>query len=114
MQPPACCFNVRNGLKSPTDFRTVMWLLLAFQSCCLTSLFLHLESEYFRTILQAYHVEEMIQATGDIGTQWILDLRNGTVKEGCIPEDWKVSVVLPIYKGKVTQRSVDLIEKLNC
>ena len=36
----------------------------------------------------------------DIGTQWILDLCNGTVKEGSIPEDWKSSVVLPIYKGK--------------
>jgi len=22
------------------------------------------------------------------------------VKEGCIPEDWKSSVILPIYKGK--------------
>jgi len=22
------------------------------------------------------------------------------VKEGCIPEDWKSTVVLPIYKGK--------------
>ena len=43
---------------------------------------------------------EMIQATGDTGTQWILDLCNGIVKEGCIPEDWKSSVVLPIYKGK--------------
>jgi len=42
---------------------------------------------------------EMIEATGDIGTQWILDLCNGIVKEGCIPEDWKASVVLPIYKG---------------
>ena len=45
-------------------------------------------------------VAEMIQTTGDIGTQWILDLFNGIVKEGCIPEDWKSSVVLPIYKGK--------------
>ena len=27
-------------------------------------------------------VTEMIQATGDIGTQWILDLCNGIVKEG--------------------------------
>ena len=34
-------------------------------------------------------VPEMIQATGDIGTQWILDLCNGSVKEGCIPEVWK-------------------------
>ena len=30
-------------------------------------------------------VAEMIQATGDIGTQWILDLCNGIVKEGSIP-----------------------------
>jgi len=45
-------------------------------------------------------VAEMIQATGDNGTQWLLDLCNGTVKEGCVPEDWKSSVVLPIYKGK--------------
>jgi len=30
----------------------------------------------------------------------ILDLCNGIVNEGCIPEDWKSSVVLPIYKGK--------------
>jgi len=42
----------------------------------------------------------MIQATGDIQTQWLLDLCNDIVKEGCIPEDWKSSVVLPIYKGK--------------
>jgi len=45
-------------------------------------------------------VAEMIQATGDIGTQWILDLCNGIVKDGSIPEDWKSSVILPIYKGK--------------
>ena len=45
-------------------------------------------------------VSEMIQATGDIGIQWIIDLCNGIVKEGSIPEDWKSSVVLPIYKGK--------------
>jgi len=43
---------------------------------------------------------EMIQATECIGTQWLLDLCNGIVKEGCIPEDWKSSVILPIYKGK--------------
>jgi len=34
-------------------------------------------------------VTEMIQATGDIGTQWILDLCNGIVKEGSITEDRK-------------------------
>jgi len=43
---------------------------------------------------------EMIQATEGIGTQWLLDLCNGIAKESCIPEDWKSSVILPIYKGK--------------
>jgi len=32
-------------------------------------------------------VAEMMQDAGDIGTQWILDLCNGIVKEGCIQED---------------------------
>jgi len=56
----------------------------------------------------------MIQATEGIGTQWLLDLCNGIVKEGCIPEDWKLNMILPIYKGKVIQWNVDLIEGLNC
>jgi len=43
---------------------------------------------------------EMTQFTVDNRTQWILDLCIGIVKEGCIPEDWKSSVVLPIYKKK--------------
>jgi len=59
-------------------------------------------------------VAEMIQATGDIGTQWISHLCNSIVKEGCIPEDWKSSVVLPIYRGNGIQWSVDLTEELNC
>jgi len=45
-------------------------------------------------------VAEIIQATGNTRTQWILDLCNGTEKEGCIPEDCKSCVVLPIYRGK--------------
>jgi len=45
-------------------------------------------------------VAEMIQATGDIGIQRILDLCNDIVKEGSMPEDWRSSMVLPIYKGK--------------
>jgi len=32
-------------------------------------------------------VAEMTQATGDIGTQWILDICNGIVKKGCIPDE---------------------------
>ena len=51
-------------------------------------------------------VKEMIQATGEIGTQWILDLCNGIVKEGSIPEDWKSSVVLPIYTRRDRSRGI--------
>jgi len=46
-------------------------------------------------------VAEMIPAAVDTGTQWLLDLCNGIVKEVCITEDWKSSVVLPIYKGSM-------------
>jgi len=57
-------------------------------------------------------VAEMIQATEDIGTQWILDLCNGIVK-GRILEDWMSSVVLPVYREGI-QWSMDLTEELNC
>jgi len=59
-------------------------------------------------------VAEIVQATGDIGTQWILDLCNGIVKEGSILEDWKSSVVLPSTKAKATLWSVELTEGSNC
>ena len=59
-------------------------------------------------------VAEMIRATGDIATQWILDLCNGFVKEGSIPEDWKSSVGLPIYKAKATLWNVDPTDGSNC
>ena len=49
-------------------------------------------------------VAEMIQATGDIGIQWILHLCNGIVKKGSIPEDWKSSVVLPITRSHGSAR----------
>ena len=42
----------------------------------------------------------MIQATGDIGTQWILNLCDDIVKDRSIPENLKSSVVLPVDKGK--------------
>ena len=49
-------------------------------------------------------VAEMIQSTEDIATQWILDLCKAIVKQCCIPEDWKSSVVLPVDRGKLTNR----------
>jgi len=57
---------------------------------------------------------EMIQATEGIGTQLLLDLCNGIVKEGCIPEYWKSSVILPIYKGKGNPMECESYKGLNC
>jgi len=45
-------------------------------------------------------VTEMVQATGEIGVDWLTELCNGTVKEGYIPEDWKSSLLVPVNKGK--------------
>jgi len=43
-----------------------------------------------------------------------LDLCNGIVKEGCIPEDWKSSAILPIYKGKGDPMECGSHKGLNC
>ena len=44
-----------------------------------------------------------------------MDLCNGIVKEGYVPEDWKSSVVYYQFaKGNRIQWCVDLTEELNC
>ena len=60
------------------------------------------------------HVAQMIQAIGDIGIQWILDLCNGIVKEGSIPEDWNHVSYCQSTKQKATLWTVDLTEGSNC
>jgi len=46
-------------------------------------------------------VADVIQATRDIGIQCLTDLCYGIIKEGCIRDHWKSSVVLPVYKPSV-------------
>ena len=53
-------------------------------------------------------VAEMIQATGDIGTQWILDLCNEIVKEGSIPEDWALSPLLFVIVMEAISREISV------
>ena len=45
-------------------------------------------------------VAEMLGLAGDAGVQWMTDLCNAVVKEGRIPEDWRKSWMVSIYKGK--------------
>jgi len=43
---------------------------------------------------------EMLKAAGDVGVQWVTDLCNAIVKEGRIPDDWRKSWMVSVYKGK--------------
>ena len=45
-------------------------------------------------------VSEMMKAAGGFGSGWLTDLINNIVKEGCIPDDWSKSILVPVYKGK--------------
>ena len=41
-----------------------------------------------------------MKASGGFGTRWMTDLINNIVKEGCIPDDWRKSILVHVYKGK--------------
>jgi len=58
-------------------------------------------------------VAEMIQATGDIRTQWILVLCNGILKEGALQTIGSQVLYYKFTKAKVTQWTMDLTEGLN-
>jgi hypothetical protein len=45
-------------------------------------------------------VAEMLKACGELGVEWMTNICNAVVKEGRIPEDWKKSWMVNIYKGK--------------
>ena len=62
-------------------------------------------------------VSEMMKAAGGFGSRWTTDLINNIVKEGCIPDDWRKSILVPVYKGKGDQlvcgsyRAIKLLEQ---
>ena len=45
-------------------------------------------------------VSEMMKAASGFGSRWMTDLINNIVKEGYIPDDWRKSILVPVYKGK--------------
>ena len=45
-------------------------------------------------------VSEMMKASAGFGTRWMTDLINIIDKEGCIPDYWRKSILVPVYKGK--------------
>ena len=45
-------------------------------------------------------VSEMMKESGGFGSRWMTDLINNIIKEDCIPDDWRKSNMVPVYKGK--------------
>ena len=45
-------------------------------------------------------VSEMMKVVGGFGLRGMTDLINNIVKEGCIPDDWRKSILVSVYKGK--------------
>ena len=45
-------------------------------------------------------MSEMFVIADELGLEWLTDLCNKIVTEGKIPEDWKNSLLVPIFKGK--------------
>ena len=62
-------------------------------------------------------VSEMMQALGGFGSRWMTDLINNIVKEDYIPDDWRKSILVPVYKGKGdslvcgSYRAINLLEQ---
>ena len=90
--------NVENEWDGEVDFHEVMW------PCCIIS-----EEEVAAAIkvLKMGNaagptgvVSEMMKESGGFGTRWMNDLINNIVKDGCIPDDQRKSIQVPVYKGK--------------
>ena len=45
-------------------------------------------------------VSDMMKTFGGFGTMWLTDLINNIVKESCGPNDWRKTILVPVYKGK--------------
>ena len=45
-------------------------------------------------------VSEMMKEAGGFGSRWMTDLITNIVKECYIPDDWRKSILVPVYKGK--------------
>ena len=62
-------------------------------------------------------VSEMMKTSSGFGTRWLTDLINNIVKEVCIADDWRKSILVPVYKGKCdpfvcgSYRAIKLLEQ---
>ena len=107
--------NVENDWDGEVDCPEVMW------PCCLIS-----EEEVAADMKELKMgnaagttavVCEMMKASSGFGSRWMIDLINNIVKEGCISDDWRNNILVPVYKGKRDQlvcgsyRAIKLLEQ---
>ena len=45
-------------------------------------------------------VSDMLKASHSDGVRWVTDLCKAIVRDGKIPDDWKKSLMVNVYKGK--------------
>ena len=56
---------------------------------------------------------EVWKCLGDVGAQWLTTLFNTILYTGRMPDEWRSSVVIPIYKNKGDAQEVKTIEASN-
>jgi len=54
-------------------------------------------------------VSEMFMADEGCSVEWLTSLCNLIVAHGRIPDDWKISILLPVFNGKVSNASQSFI-----
>ena len=43
---------------------------------------------------------ELYKVSGGFSARGMTDVINNIIKEGCIPDDWRKSILAPVYNGK--------------
>ena len=56
----------------------------------------------------------MIKGGGDRVVDWIWKLCNMAFESGVVPEGWRSTVIVPLYKGKGERLNVRTIELVKC
>ena len=70
-----------------------------------------------RCLISEEEVAAAIKGLTICGSMWMTDLINNIVKEGCIPNDRRKSILVPMYKGKCdplgcgSYRAIKLLEQ---
>ena len=90
--------NVENDWDGEVDCPEVMWprCLISEEEVAAAIKELKMGKAAGRTGV----VSEMMKDAGGFGSRWMTDLINNIIKEGCIPDDWRKCILVPVYKGK--------------